>query len=108
MPNRRTRLDNLLKIATDAHGGLNAWNQFESLRASVSIGGALWDQKELPGLFKNSRIDLKLRQQQVITHLPDIGERIVFAPDQVSLESDSGTSLNTAIEPKPPFTGQPA
>jgi len=81
-------LDNLLKIATDAHGGLNAWNQFESLRASVSIGGALWDQKQLPGLFNNSRVDLKLRQQQVITHLPDIGERIVFTPDQVSLESD--------------------
>jgi hypothetical protein len=36
MPNRRTRLDNLLKIAIEAHGGLNAWNQFESLRASVS------------------------------------------------------------------------
>ena len=100
MPNRRARLDNLLKIATDAHGGLNAWNQFESLRASVSIGGALWEQKELSGLFNNSRIDLKLRQQQVITRLPDIGERIVFTPDQVSLESDSGTSLDTRIEPR--------
>ena len=64
MPNRRTRLDNLLKIATDAHGGLNAWNQFESVRASVSIGGALWDQKQLPGLFNNSRVDLKLRQNR--------------------------------------------
>ena len=85
MPSRRTRLDNLLKIAIEAHGGLNAWNQFESLRASVSIGGALWDQKQLPGLFNNSRIDLKLRQQQVITRLPDISERIVFTPSQVSL-----------------------
>ena len=64
MPNRRTRLDNLLKIAIEAHGGLNAWNQFESLRASVSIGGALWDQKQLPGLFNNSRVDLKLRQNR--------------------------------------------
>ena len=60
-------MDSLLKIAIDAHGGLNAWNQFENLRASVSIGGALWEQKQLPGLFNNSRIDLKLRQQQVIT-----------------------------------------
>jgi hypothetical protein len=65
MPNRRTRLDNLLKIAIEAHGGLNAWNQFESLRASVSIGGAFWDQKELPGLFNNGRTDLKLRRQQM-------------------------------------------
>ena len=58
MANRRTRLDSLLKIAIDAHGGLNAWNQFENLRASVSIS-ALWEQKQLPGLFNNSRIDLE-------------------------------------------------
>jgi len=77
-------MDNLLKIATDAHGGLHAWNRFENLGASVSIGGALWEQKQLPGLFNNSRINLKLHQQQVMTLLPDIGERIVFTPDQVS------------------------
>jgi hypothetical protein len=108
MPNRRTRVDNLLQIAIEAHGGLNAWNQFESLRATVSIGGALWEQKGLPGLFNNSRIDLKLRQQQVITRLPDIGERIVFTPAQVSLESDSGSSLDTRIEPRSSFAGQSA
>src|SRR4029077_4093636 len=106
MANRRTRLDSLLKIAIDAHGGLNAWNQFENLLASVSIGGALWEQKELPGLFNNSRIDLKLRQQQVITRLPYTGERIVFTPDQISLESDFGTSLDTRIEPRSSFAGQ--
>ena len=108
MANRRTRLDSLLKIAIDAHGGLNAWNQFENLRASVSIGGALWEQKQLPGLFNNSRIDLKLRQQQVITDLPDIGERIVFTPGEVSLESNSGTRLDARIEPRSSFAGQSA
>jgi hypothetical protein len=53
-------LDNLLKIAIEAHGGLNAWNQ--SARERLHRGRAL-DQKELPGLFNNGRIDLKLRQQ---------------------------------------------
>jgi hypothetical protein len=42
----------------------------------------------------------------VITDLPDIGERIVFTPDQVSLESDSGTRLDTRIEPRSSFAGQ--
>jgi hypothetical protein len=37
-------MDDLLTTAIEAHGGLNAWNQFESLRANVSIGGSLWDQ----------------------------------------------------------------
>jgi hypothetical protein len=101
-------LDNLLSLAIEAHGGLNAWNQFETLRASVSIGGALWDQKQLPGLFSNSQVDLKLRQQRVTTHLLDIGERIVFAPNRVSLESDSGESLDTRTEPRSSYAGQSA
>ena len=67
-------MDNLLKIAIEAHGRLNALNQFESLRASVSIVGVLWDQKELPGLFNNSRIDLNLRQQQVGSNLTISGD----------------------------------
>jgi hypothetical protein len=38
MPSRRERLDKLLKFVLEAHGGLNAWNKFQSLRANVSIG----------------------------------------------------------------------
>ena len=45
-------MDNLLTSAIEAHGGLNAWNKLQSLHANVSIGGALWELKQLPGLFK--------------------------------------------------------
>jgi len=82
-------LDSLLKLAVEAHGGLNAWNKLHSLRANASIGGALWDQKQLPGLFTNTRVELKLRYQEVITHLVDLGQRIIFTPKQVSLETES-------------------
>ena len=71
-------MDKLLALAVDAHGGLDVWNRFESLHADVAIGGALWDMKQIPGLFSNARVDLKLRDQFVVTHLPDIGERIAF------------------------------
>ena len=53
-------MDNLLTFAVEAHGGLKAWNKLQSLHANVSIGGALWDQKQLPGLFKNTHVELKL------------------------------------------------
>ena len=56
-------MDNLLTLAIEAHGGLNAWNKLETLHANVSIGGALWDLKQLPAFFKNTRVDLKLRYQ---------------------------------------------
>jgi hypothetical protein len=46
---RRKRLDNLLKFALEAHGGLRAWEKLQGLRANVSVGGALWDLKHIPG-----------------------------------------------------------
>jgi hypothetical protein len=101
-------LDNLLKLAIEAHGGLNTWNKFESLQANVSIGGALWDQKQLPDLFKSTRIELKLQCQHVTTHLVDVGERIVFTPNQISLESESGKTLDTRLDPLSAFAGQSA
>ena len=90
-------MDKLLALAVDAHGGLDVWNRFESLHADVSIGGALWDIKQIPGLFSHARVDLKLRDQYLITHLPDIGERIVFTPAKMSVESDrKSTRLNSS------------
>lgn len=101
-------MDSLLKLAVEAHGGLNAWNKLHSLRANASIGGALWDQKQLPGLFTNTRVELKLRYQEVITHLVDLGQRIIFTPKQVSLETESGKTLDTRLDPRSAFVGQTA
>jgi hypothetical protein len=101
-------MDNLLTFALEAHGGLKAWNNFQSLRANIGIGGVLWEQKQLPGLFENTRIELKLSYQHVITHLVDVGERIVFTPRQVSLESESGNTLDTCNDPRSRFSRRSA
>lgn len=101
-------MDSLLKLAIEAQGDLNAWNKLQSLRANVSIGGALWDQKQLPGLFKNARVELNLHRQHVVTHLVDLTERIVFTPNQVSIESESGKVLDTRLDPRSAFAGRAA
>jgi hypothetical protein len=101
-------LDSLLKLALEAHGGLTSWNKLQRLHANASIGGALWDQKQLPGLFKNTRVELKLQYQHVITHLVDLDERIVFTPNQISLETESGKFLDTRTDPRSAFAGQTA
>jgi hypothetical protein len=58
-------MDKLLKLAVEAHGGLRAWNKLRTLNANVSIGGALWDLKKLTGLFRNTRVEVKLHHQEV-------------------------------------------
>ena len=84
---------------------MKAWNNLQSLRANVSIGGALWDLKQLSGLFENTRVELKLSYQHVVAHLVDLEEKIVFTPNQVSLESESGKTLDTRVDPRSSFTG---
>jgi hypothetical protein len=106
--NRRDLLDNLLSFVTEAHGGLSAWNKLQGLHGKVSMGGALWDMKGLPGLFKNTRVELKLHSQHVVTHLVDVDEQIVFTPNQMSLESEAGKILDTRIDPRSAFAGQSA
>ena len=101
-------MDNLLDLAVEAHGGLNAWNKLQRLTASVSMGGALWDMKQVPGLFKNARVELELHTQHVVTHLLDQGERIVFTPNQMTLESEAGTTLDTRSDPRSAFARQSA
>jgi hypothetical protein len=46
-------MDSLLKPALEAHGWLRTWNKLQSLHANVFVGGALWNMKQLPGLFKS-------------------------------------------------------
>ena len=101
-------MDNLLQFALEAHGGLNAWNRLQTLHANASIGGALWDLKQIPGLFKNTHVDLKLRNQHVVTHLVDADERIIFTSNEVSLESESGRTLQRRLEPRSAFAGHSA
>jgi len=101
-------LDNLLNFAIEAHGGMHSWNGFQSISAKASIGGALWDLEQLPGLFGNTKVDMKLRSQDVVTYLIDRNERIVFTPNQISLESESGGVLETRTNPRAAFSKQPA
>src|SRR5579859_3889308 len=46
-------MDDLLKLAIEAHGGLERWRQFKEARASASITGALWHLKGQPNVLEN-------------------------------------------------------
>jgi hypothetical protein len=99
-------MDKLVKLAVEAHGGLRAWNKLRTLNANVSIDGVLWDRKKLTGLFRNTHVEVKLHQQQMVTHLPDLNEKILFVPHQVSLESEDGNTLETRDDPRLAFAEQ--
>ncbi len=35
-------MNNLLNVVTEAHGGVDRWNQLTTLKAHLSVKGGLW------------------------------------------------------------------
>ena len=101
-PTRGEPLNSLLKLAVEAHGGLSAWEKLQGLSANVSVGGDLWDLKHISGLFAKINVELKLRYQQVLTHLLEDAQKMVFTP-----QSESGETIETRDDPRSAF-GQSA
>jgi len=44
-------VNELLKLAIEAHGGARRWEQIERFRVAASITGATWTLKGQPGLL---------------------------------------------------------
>jgi hypothetical protein len=85
-------LNNLLTFAIEAHGGLDAWNKLQTLRANVFHWKCTLGSEGGPRLIQKHSGRVKLHSQEVATHLVDVDERIVFTPKQMHLESEAGRS----------------
>jgi hypothetical protein len=99
-------MDDLLKLAIEAHGGLERWRQFKEVRANVSITGALWHLKGQPDVLKNVQVVAQLHRQHMVTHLIGKDRRTIFTTGQVSIESESGVVEETRVDPTTSFRGQ--
>ena len=99
-------MTSLLKLAIDAHGGVARWNQLKTLKAHLSVTGAIWHVKGKPNLLKDIRIELPLHEQRLITHLVGQNRRFVFTPHQVSVEDEQGNLLEKRDDPHYAFEGQ--
>ena len=96
-------MNDLLKLALSAHGGLNRWNQLGMLEAKVSITGALWHQKNRPDVLKNTYMEVQLHEERVITHLISQNKRMVFIPNRVATETEDGYVLESRENPRAAF-----
>jgi hypothetical protein len=99
-------MDDLLKLAIEAHGGLERWHQFNEVRANVSITGALWHLKSQPDVLKNVEVVAQLHRQHLVTHLIGKDRRTIFTSSEVSIESESGIVEETRVDPATSFRGQ--
>jgi hypothetical protein len=99
-------MNRVLKLATEAHGGVGRWNQLESLKAHLSVTGAIWHVKGRPDVLKDIRIELPLHEERLTTHFVGQNKRFVFTPHHVAVEDDQGHLIENRDDPRRAFEGQ--
>ena len=98
-------MNDLLELAVEAHGGLKRWSQLTAVKANVSITGELWRLKAQPEALKNVVVEAQLKRQQLTTHLIGKSRRLVFTPDRVAIQSESGILGEVRDDPRSAFQG---
>jgi len=99
-------MSDLLAMAIRAHGGIDRWNEFSTLRAELSIGGAIWDVKRQPGLLTDKVFEIQTREERLtITPFTKPDLRAVFVPNRQVLETLDGEIVETRDNPEAAFAG---
>jgi hypothetical protein len=99
-------MNTLLKLATEAHGGIDRWSQLKALKAHLSVTGAIWHVKGRPDVLKDIRIELPLHEERLITHFVGQNKRFVFTPHQVAVEDEQGHLIENRDDPRRAFEEQ--
>ncbi len=99
-------MSDLLATAIEAHGGIDRWNEFSTLRAELSIGGAIWEVKQQPGLLTNKIFEIRTREERLtITPFTKPDLRAVFVPNRQVLEALDGEIVEIRDNPEAAFAG---
>jgi hypothetical protein len=94
-------MNDLLTLAVEAHGGLHRWNEFKTLKAELSVDGAIWHVKQQAGLLADKVFEIGTHTERpTITPFTAADRRSVFVPDRLVLEMLDGTVIESRDDPK--------
>ena len=99
-------MNQLLANVLDAHGGLNRWNKYQKVEASIVTGGGFF---ALKGMLQDSTPRLmsvwlhEERSSVLPFGAPD--QRTMFTPDRIAIEKLDGTLVAERCAPKDSFAG---
>lgn len=96
----------LLASAIAAHGGMARWSALRGFTTHMSIGGALFARKKMPGKLTDIVVDGATGS--AFSRLTGVGapnRRILFTPDRIAVERAGGTTLARYADPVAAFKG---
>ena len=99
-------MNDLLRTAVDAHGGLKRWNEINTITVAASLTGAIWFVKGQGDYLKDVVMTIDTRKERMITDFPGQDKRFIFEPAQLLLEKRDGTLIQQRDNPEKAFEGQ--
>jgi hypothetical protein len=97
-------MNDLLETVIEAHGGLERWNQLDSVSARLTQGGVLWPFKGQAGVLDDVVVTASLHEERV-SHRPfgAPDRRSRFTPERVAIETDDGNVIEALDQPRASF-----
>jgi hypothetical protein len=91
----------LLAEVLEAHGGLKRWQELQSLRLRIRFGGLAFSMRFAEPDTAPRWIDVSLTEPRVVfDDFPLPGQRGVFTPDRVWIETDRSELLRERRQPR--------
>jgi hypothetical protein len=99
-------MSDLLRNVLDAHGGLDRWNKFSTLRTQIVTGGGLWPLKGLIQDAAPRLMTVSLREEFAsVTPFGQSNWRTNFRPERVAIETLEGEVVRERKDPRASFDG---
>jgi hypothetical protein len=97
-------MNELLTSVIDAHGGLERWNELDTVSARLAQGGALWGLKGQEGVLDDVVVTASLHEERA-SHRPfgAADRHSSFTPERVAIETDDGTVVEALDQPRGSF-----
>jgi hypothetical protein len=99
-------MNELLARIIDAHGGMDSWNRYERVEATIVSGGGLFPLKGVAQDPSPRRMAVWLQEERSSVSpygAPD--QRTMFTPDRIAIEKLDGTLVAERDAPTDSFAG---
>ena len=99
-------MNKLLAEILDAHGGMNRWNEYHNVEATIVSGGGLFQLKGIPQDSAPRRMSVWLHEERSSV-MPFGGpdQRTMYTPQRIAIEKLDGTLVAERLAPKDSFAG---
>jgi hypothetical protein len=99
-------MNELLARILDAHGGMDRWNRYEKVEATIVSGGGLFPLKGVAQDPSPRRMTVWLHEERSsVLPYGAPNQRTMFTPDRIAIERLDGTLVAERRAPRDSFAG---